>query len=78
MRPERFVVPLDLLSIEALLAVLLLSSLFLFSVHAQEADIVARSQTYADDFDPAPETTLHLCAEAPGYEMRMPRNRMIP
>ena len=80
MRPERFVVPWDLLSIEALLAVLLLSSLFLFSVHAQEGDIVARAQTYADAFDPAPETTRPLCSEAPYYEMsvRMPRNRMIP
>ena len=80
MRPERFVVPCDLLNIEALLAVLLLSSLFLFSMHAQKGDIVARAQSYAAAFDPAPEITRPFCSEAPDYEMsvRMPGNRMIP
>ncbi len=81
MRPERFVVPRDLLSIEALMAVLLLSSLFLFSMYAQQpANLVALAQTYAGAFDPAPETTRPLCSEAPAYEMsvRLPRNRMMP
>ena len=80
MRPERFVVPCDLLNIEALLVALLLSSLFLFSVHAQKGDIVARAQTYAGAFDPAPETTRPPHSEPPDCEMsvRMPGSRMIP
>ncbi len=79
-RAERFVVPSGLLNTEALLAVLLLASLFLFSVHVQNGTVRARAETYTGAFDPEPETTRLVCPEAPAHEMsvRMPGNRMMP